>query len=94
MKRDLVATLEKGALAVKDVVGRPRPGADRGVPGRVSVARRGPRVGKGLVEREHRAVAEATALVDLRLAPLWQQVRAEPANTRASVSRNGFGCCG
>ena len=32
-----------------------------------------------LLERKHRAVAEATALVDWRLAPLWQQVRAELA---------------
>ena len=32
-----------------------------------------------LLERKHRAVAEATALVDWRLAPVWQQVRAELA---------------
>ena len=32
-----------------------------------------------LLERKHRAVAEATALVDWRLAPVWRQVRAELA---------------
>ena len=32
-----------------------------------------------LLERKHRAVAEATALVGWRLAPVWQQVRAELA---------------
>ena len=32
-----------------------------------------------LLERKHRAVAEATALADWRLAPVWQQVRAELA---------------
>jgi transposase len=32
-----------------------------------------------LLERKHRAVAEATALVDWRLAPVWQQVRDELA---------------
>ena len=32
-----------------------------------------------LLERKHRAVAEATALVDWRLAPVWQQMRAELA---------------
>ena len=32
-----------------------------------------------LLERKHRAVAEATALVDWRLAPVWEQVRAELA---------------
>ena len=32
-----------------------------------------------LLERKHRAVAEATALVDWRLAPVWQQARAELA---------------
>ncbi len=32
-----------------------------------------------LLERKHRAVAEATALIDWRLAPVWQQVRAELA---------------
>ncbi len=32
-----------------------------------------------LLERKHRAVAEATALLDWRLAPVWQQVRAELA---------------
>ncbi len=32
-----------------------------------------------LLERKHRAVAEATALVDWRLAPVWQKVRAELA---------------
>ena len=32
-----------------------------------------------LLERKYRAVAEATALVDWRLAPVWQQVRAELA---------------
>ena len=30
-----------------------------------------------LLERKHRAVAEATALLDWRLAPVWQQMRAE-----------------
>ena len=32
-----------------------------------------------LLERKHRAVAEATALVDWRLAPVWQRARAELA---------------
>ena len=32
-----------------------------------------------LLERKHRAVAEATALLDWRLAPVWRQVRAELA---------------
>ena len=32
-----------------------------------------------LLERKHRAVAEATALLDWRLAPVWQQARAELA---------------
>ena len=32
-----------------------------------------------LLERKHRAVPEATALLDWRLAPVWQQVRAELA---------------
>ena len=32
-----------------------------------------------LLERKHRAVAEATALAEWRLAPVWQQVRAELA---------------
>ena len=32
-----------------------------------------------LLERKHRAVAEATALIDWRLAPVWQQVRDELA---------------
>ena len=32
-----------------------------------------------LLERKHRAVAEATALLDWRLAPVWQQVRDELA---------------
>ena len=32
-----------------------------------------------LLERKHRAVSESTALADWRLAPLWQQVRAELA---------------
>ena len=32
-----------------------------------------------LLERKHRAVAEATALLDWRLAPVWQQARAEHA---------------
>ena len=32
-----------------------------------------------LLERKHRAVAEATALADWRLAPVWEQVRAELA---------------
>ena len=32
-----------------------------------------------LLERKHRAVAEATAFLDWRLAPVWQQVRAELA---------------
>ena len=32
-----------------------------------------------LLERNHRAVAEATALVHWRLAPVWQQVRAQLA---------------
>ncbi len=31
------------------------------------------------LERKHRAVAEATALLDWRLAPVWQQARAELA---------------
>ena len=30
-----------------------------------------------LLERKHRAVAEATALLDWRLAPVWQRARAE-----------------
>ena len=32
-----------------------------------------------LLERKHRAAAEATALANWRLAPVWQQVRAELA---------------
>ena len=32
-----------------------------------------------LLERKHRAVAEATALLDWRLAPVWQRARAELA---------------
>lgn len=32
-----------------------------------------------LLERKHRAAAEATALADWRLAPVWQQVRSELA---------------
>ncbi len=32
-----------------------------------------------LLERKHRALAEATALLDWRLAPLWQQARVELA---------------
>ena len=47
-----------------------------------------------LLERKHRAVAEATALVDWPLAPVWRQVRPNWPGTRVSPIRSGSGCCG
>ena len=47
-----------------------------------------------LLERKHRAVAEATALADRRLVPVWQQVRAELARHTRKPDRSGSGCRG
>ena len=45
-----------------------------------------------LLERKHRAVAEATALVDWR--PCGKTCGPSWPGTRASPTRSGFGCCG
>ena len=37
-----------------------------------------------LLERKHRAVAEATALLGWRLAPVWQRARVSPASSPSS----------
>ena len=47
-----------------------------------------------LLEREHGAVVEATALPDWRLAPTWQQARAELAKHTRKPDQEWPGCCG
>jgi len=47
-----------------------------------------------LLERKHRAVAEATALVDWRLPRRGGRRGPSSPSTRASPTRNGSGCCG
>ena len=47
-----------------------------------------------LLERKHRAVAEATALLNWRLAPVCSRRGLSSPSTRASPTRNGSGSRG
>jgi len=82
-----------------EAVSRPGGDRDRRRRGRRSIAARstGARESSdalhasSLLERKRRAVAEATALLDWRLAPVSQQARAELVRTPASPNGNGSG---